>query len=580
MKYIVEVGEPVPSNLDEIAGKVAASFNINEAKAMALLRRAPGAMTKAVSEREADVVAGIFERAGLNVVKRPVAEESGAAAPAGGEEPGREPAAGGAATAGSDTQSMPAGAPPPVEGSEGGALDAELGFGASSGAGAEAAEPAPPPGGDDDVWNRPLGSTEGEPVDSFSRRDAFEEQAPEVGWEGEPWGASTAGGEGEDGAALVPQEPEPAAAGLAAADDDEDIDVEVGTPAQERPAPGGAAAADPAAAPAAEVEQPAAAPGRRKADRRRRQRRGKAEPAAAPRGRDAAGRSAERGGDEVRPSRGGVRRGIAWVGVLPPLLSLLAMGAAMLVTLVPVARDQQATQAADAAASQAAALQALTGGLPLSAQTLSGALTDLSNNAQALLVPHGVSLLVVTDANGDPLAGWYGPAKTPAAMPPATRQAVSASALTAVSGGSQAPATTFTQSLKDTWRSVGAMLGRGTEAPVLRAAPVVSAGQPIGSVVVGVPPVSARGGLTAAFETVLLVGLIPLLIGILMAMGVTGGMRRKVRYLLQAADRISRGDLDEPVSLRSRDDLGQLARAIERMRVSLAALLEHRRRNR
>ena len=74
MKYIVEVREPVPSNLDEIAGKVAASFHISDDKALALLRRAPGAVTRAVSEREADVVSGIFERAGLSVVKRPVEE--------------------------------------------------------------------------------------------------------------------------------------------------------------------------------------------------------------------------------------------------------------------------------------------------------------------------------------------------------------------------------------------------------------------------------------------------------------------------------------------------------------------------
>ena len=74
MKYIVEVREPVPSNLDEIAGKVAASFHISDDKALALLRRAPGAVTRAVSEREADVVSGIFERAGLTVVKRPVEE--------------------------------------------------------------------------------------------------------------------------------------------------------------------------------------------------------------------------------------------------------------------------------------------------------------------------------------------------------------------------------------------------------------------------------------------------------------------------------------------------------------------------
>ncbi|MEJ2667665.1 MAG: HAMP domain-containing protein [Deinococcales bacterium] len=124
------------------------------------------------------------------------------------------------------------------------------------------------------------------------------------------------------------------------------------------------------------------------------------------------------------------------------------------------------------------------------------------------------------------------------------------------------------------------MFGQATEPTLVRAAPITTGGQAIGAVVVGVPPISADKSLVTAFEMVLLVGLVPLLLGILMASGLTGGLRRKVQYLLQAADRISRGDLDEPVSLQSRDELGQLARAIERMRVSLSTLLEHRRRHR
>jgi HAMP domain-containing protein len=53
-----------------------------------------------------------------------------------------------------------------------------------------------------------------------------------------------------------------------------------------------------------------------------------------------------------------------------------------------------------------------------------------------------------------------------------------------------------------------------------------------------------------------------------------------VSYLLGAADRISRGDLEEPVGLDSNDELGQLARAIERMRVSLQEGMERLRNRR
>lgn len=574
MKYIVEVGEPVPSNLDEIASKVAASFNISDAKAMALLRRAPGAMTKAVSEREASVVAGIFERAGLNVVKRPA--ENGAVAATG------EGAGDRSGTAASTAEGMPPARRPGMEGGEAAAHGAEVDF--DSGAEGSAARGAHPPRRDDgDVWDQPLGATEHEPVDSFSRRDDFDDAAADIGWEGDAWGSSSTGPASPGAEAGVPAMPPGPPAGRGVSDADEDISVEMGTPPEQHPATGRAAEAVPEpAAPGAGEPGPDSGKERRVGGRRRERRarpqRESAEPA--PRRREAAARSAERGADEVRAGRGGVSRDIVWAGVLPPLLSLLAMGVAMLVMLVPVAREQQAAQAADTAGSQAAALEALTGGLPLTAQSLESALTVLSNNSQALLRPHGVSLLVVTDTNGVPLAGWYGPAKTPAAMPPATRQAVSSSALTALSGQPQVLATTFGQRLKDSWHVVQAMAGQRSEATVLRAAPVVSAGQSIGSVVVGVPPVSGQTSLVAAFETVLLVGLIPLLIGILIAMGINSGMRRKVRYLLQAADRISRGELDEPVTLRGRDAFGQLGRAIERMRVSLSTLLEHRRRHR
>jgi len=109
---------------------------------------------------------------------------------------------------------------------------------------------------------------------------------------------------------------------------------------------------------------------------------------------------------------------------------------------------------------------------------------------------------------------------------------------------------------------------------------VMSAGHAIGAVVVGVQPVSASAAVGNAFLTTLLVGLVPLLIAILVAMALTRGLRSQVSYLLGAADRISRGDLEEPVGLDSNDELGQLARAIERMRVSLQEGMERLRNRR
>lgn len=622
MKYIVEVREPVPSNLDEIAGKVAASFHISDDKALALLKRAPGAVTRAVSEREADVVAGIFERAGLNVVKRP----AGAVPPAPSASTPEAPAS----DAGAES----------APGSAAGVHDA----GASE-MDAGAHEDAAP---QDDVWNRPVEAAPETPVDAFSRREGLDEGG-DLGWtasegsrvaadradpdtadadrlgaerlDADRAAADRAGAEradAEPGGGLSPEaqmsvgdEDSSAAAGdgsgLEGGAYDEGIDLEddvrAGPPEADTPdtpdtrakhplageAPGadaagsevGARAGGAAVADAAGAEGVAGAVG--------------AEGAVSPR--EAAAVRRSQTPETVRRSqtpetlrstltrvpatleRGGLRRRVALSSILPALLTLVVMGVAMLVTTVPLLRSQQAARAADAAHAEASTLEALTGGMPLDALTLQSALVDLSRRSEAMLGNGGVRSMVVTDATGAPLAGWYGPATTPAAMPPDVRQQVSGAALSAVAGQGQV-GENLTQSLRATWTSTLAMLGLGAANDVYGAAPVMSAGHAIGAVVVGVEPVSASALVGNAFLTTLLVGLVPVLIAILVALALTRGLRSQVTYLLGAADRISRGDLEEPVGLDSNDELGQLARAIERMRVSLQEGMERLRNRR
>src|SRR5699024_5799131 len=60
----------VPEDLSSVAGGVAQRFKISEDKALALLRRAPGPVTKLVPEGQARTVAGILAEAGLNVELR------------------------------------------------------------------------------------------------------------------------------------------------------------------------------------------------------------------------------------------------------------------------------------------------------------------------------------------------------------------------------------------------------------------------------------------------------------------------------------------------------------------------------
>ena len=74
--------------------------------------------------------------------------------------------------------------------------------------------------------------------------------------------------------------------------------------------------------------------------------------------------------------------------------------------------------------------------------------------------------------------------------------------------------------------------------------------------------------------------LIPLLLAIFIAATRARRLTNNVLTLTQKADEISRGDLAEPVSLRSNDELDDLSAALERMRVSMSGALERLRRRR
>jgi signal transduction histidine kinase len=87
-----------------------------------------------------------------------------------------------------------------------------------------------------------------------------------------------------------------------------------------------------------------------------------------------------------------------------------------------------------------------------------------------------------------------------------------------------------------------------------------------------------------AFETVdfverrlVVAGLLALLVALAIGYGAARVFARRIRRLERSADRIASGRFDEPVAERSSDELGELSRAFDRMRVRLAGL-EHARR--
>lgn len=78
-------------------------------------------------------------------------------------------------------------------------------------------------------------------------------------------------------------------------------------------------------------------------------------------------------------------------------------------------------------------------------------------------------------------------------------------------------------------------------------------------------------------NTVLLLGgvaLLALVAGLAVGLTVSRSITRAVTTLTQAAERISMGELDTAVALKSKDELGDLAQSFERMRISLKAAME------
>ncbi len=104
-----------------------------------------------------------------------------------------------------------------------------------------------------------------------------------------------------------------------------------------------------------------------------------------------------------------------------------------------------------------------------------------------------------------------------------------------------------------------------TRAPVLE-------GQ-LGAVRVGLWEDNIRADVQNTLLPIMLITAICLGAGALLSVFVASTVIKPIIGLAAAADAISRGQLDVPIVLRSDDEIGELARAIERMRASLKAAI-------
>jgi HAMP domain-containing protein len=106
------------------------------------------------------------------------------------------------------------------------------------------------------------------------------------------------------------------------------------------------------------------------------------------------------------------------------------------------------------------------------------------------------------------------------------------------------------------------------------------AGTPLYSIVVGVPGDAAFAQLRNLLLLVLGVALLAFLIASALAARTARLVVQPIERLVRAADAISMGDLDRPVTAERNDEIGDLAQALERMRLSLEAAMGRLRRRR
>lgn len=273
--------------------------------------------------------------------------------------------------------------------------------------------------------------------------------------------------------------------------------------------------------------------------------------------------------DPPKLDRGGLRRRVTTAATLPALLTLLVTLVALTVTLLPLLQADDERLAATAANSVAAAVEGLSNGLPLTAPLVRAQFARVAESTAQRLPAQGVDFLLLLDEEGAPLIAWYRGQLGLQQVPDGLLRNLEAHVR-----GDVAPAGV----LADRWRQVLELTGLRDAQPQVASAVVTRAGAAAGLVLAGTEGRQARAGLGWALLTALLVGLIPVLFGVLAALSLSRGLRDAITYLLRATDSISLGDLERPVQLTRDDELGQIAHSVERMRVSLAEAMERLRR--
>ncbi len=203
---------------------------------------------------------------------------------------------------------------------------------------------------------------------------------------------------------------------------------------------------------------------------------------------------------------------IVFASMVPGLLALAGVFTALYLFGLPFLRSQQRTSAETAAVSLASSIGGWVGDVSLDNSALTQQVQNVIARTQGELRGRGVDLVLLTDTEGNQLAGWY---KNTQSVPDtvATTDAVRAQLSNAV-GGAVAATTDIPLGESDP----NARLTIDGETLGLASAAVRQGNTPVGSVVVGVGEQSLMDRVQALLPTLLLAGVLPLVLGILVSL--------------------------------------------------------------
>ncbi len=271
--------------------------------------------------------------------------------------------------------------------------------------------------------------------------------------------------------------------------------------------------------------------------------------------------------------RGSLRSKLLSTAILPVILTIVGALAATWFTARPALYDQLLESARNPAIATAATLSS-------TLERAGGEGIDHLQLLETILITRqafarqNLSFILATDPEGNPYSGSFLGGTSFPEQSLELQNAVRERAVHAVQQGSTD---------RTGWAEEGATTtvpAAGGQRIEIVAQPLMSGSTPIGAVVVGVTDQAVTEQVNRIVINVLLFSLVPLLLAILIAAWRARRLTNNVLTLTRKADEISRGDLDEPVDVRSNDELDDLSAALERMRVSMSGALERLRRRR